>query len=60
MGCVDIDRCVKVKILKIVKSPRGYRVRIPNEVVERMNLKDKIKVEVFVDYENGLIIYKPF
>jgi len=60
LGCVDIDRCVKVKILKIVKSPRGYRVRIPNEVVERMNLKDKIKVEVFVDYENGLIIYKPF
>jgi len=46
--------------LKIVKSPRGYRVRIPNEVVEKMNLKDKKKVDVFIDYENGFIIYKPF
>jgi len=60
LGCVDIDRCVKVKILKLRRNSKGYFVRIPNEVAEKMNLKDKEKVEVYADYENGLIIYKPF
>ncbi|PUA32394.1 MAG: hypothetical protein B7O98_06995 [Zestosphaera tikiterensis] len=60
MGCVDLSRCVKVKILKLRKKQKGVDVRIPKEVVEKMNLKGKEKVEVYVDYENGLIIYKPF
>jgi len=59
LGCVDLSKCVKVKILKLRKG-RGYFVRIPKEVADKMNLKDKEKVEVYVDYENELIIYKPF
>jgi len=59
LGCVDLSRCAKVKILRLRKG-RGYSVRIPKEVAERMNLKDKEKVEVYADYEEGLIIYKPF
>jgi len=60
LGCVDLSKCVKVKILKLRKKPKGIDVRIPKEVAEKMNLKDKEKVEVYVDYENELIIYKPF
>lgn len=62
MGYIDLNRCEKVKILKIreIKGGRGYTVRIPSEVAEKMGLRSKRKVEVFVDYENGLIIYRPF
>jgi len=60
LGCVDLSRCVKVKILKLRRGSKGYFVRIPNEVVEKMNLRDREKVEVYADYENELIIYKPF
>jgi len=56
----DLSKCVKVKILKLRKDQKGYFVRIPIEVAEKMNLKDKEKVEIYADYENGLIIYKPF
>jgi len=29
-------------------------------VVERINLEDRERVEVYADYENGLIIYRLF
>jgi antitoxin component of MazEF toxin-antitoxin module len=57
---MNIERCVKVKILKLRRTGKGFFVRIPNEVVEKLHLESKEKVEVYVDYDNGLIIYKPF
>jgi len=65
-----LERCKKVAIVKIVKVRRikdkrtgrvkGYFVRIPTEVAMNMELEGKEKAEVYADYKNGLITYKPF
>jgi len=45
LGCVDLSRCVKVKIVE--EEAEGGDVGITKEVADRMNLKDKEKVEVY-------------
>jgi antitoxin component of MazEF toxin-antitoxin module len=47
-----------IKVLKIQKKPGGLLVRIPNDVVKRINLTGKEKVKVYLDEEKKRIIYE--
>ncbi len=47
-----------VKVLKIQKKPGGLLVRIPSELVKRLNLTGEEKVKVYFDEEKKRIIYE--
>lgn len=52
--------CEEITILKIRKRPKGWYLRIPLEVIRKLGLLEEDKVEVYIDPENKLIIYRPF
>lgn len=47
-----------IKVLKIQKKPGGLLVRIPNDVVRKINLTGDEKVKVYLDEKKKRIIYE--
>ena len=47
-----------IKVLKIQKKPGGLLVRIPNDIVRKINLTGEERVKVYLDEEKRRIIYE--
>ncbi len=60
MSCTNLYLCREITILKIRKRPKGWYLRIPVEAIRKLGLFEEDKVEVYIDPENKLIIYRPF
>jgi len=66
LGCIDLDRCEEIAILKIrirerVRNGRKYlryEVGVPVEAANILNLIGGERAEVYADYSDKLIIYR--
>ncbi|WP_457550410.1 hypothetical protein [Archaeoglobus sp.] len=47
-----------IKVLKIQKKPGGLLIRIPSDIVKRINLTGEEKVKVYLDEDRKRIIYE--